>query len=141
MLITFTVPGQPFGKGSVRVVNGRAFKDARTSDWMARCTLFARQAWGNRAPLDAPLTVTIVAVQERPQSLQPKPRSRIAIAADRIPAPRKPDPDNIAKAVLDATKAAGVYVDDCRVVRLVVEKWYCAVGEAPGVHVAVGVFG
>lgn len=48
---------------------------------------------------------------------------------------KKPDRDNLDKAVLDAMTQAGVWRDDARAARGLLEKRYCNDGELPGVTI------
>lgn len=54
-----------------------------------------------------------------------------------LPAPSKPDLDNLAKAVLDVLTQLGVWRDDAQVVSGSWEKLYHAVGGRSGCHVVV----
>ena len=136
------IPGDPRGKGSVRVGRGFAYKDAKTENYMATCILFARLAWRGRPAIAEPTSIQIVAVLRRPKSLIPKARARTPQPpAGEFYAPAKPDLDNCAKSILDSLVQAGVIVDDCRVVRLDVSKVYAAVGADPEVRVSVAPVG
>lgn len=133
------VPGDPRGKGSVRVFNGRAMKDEKTAEYMTRAILCFRASPGfPSSPIAEPVDIEIRAYIERPKRLVPNPRARKEQPPEfAFPAPCKPDSDNLAKALLDALTQAGVIVDDCRCVDLHVRKFYAAVGAAPGVEVIV----
>lgn len=135
MTFACTIPGDPRGKGSVRVYNGRAMKDKRTSDYMGRCVYVMHAAHEGRPPIEEPTELWIVARIARPARLIPKPRMRNPPPSGPMFAPVLPDFDNIAKAVCDSLTQAGVIVDDRRIVRATVTKLYVAVGEAPRVDV------
>ena len=140
MSFSVSIPGDPRGKGSVRVYNGRAMKDKKTSDYMALCTLAMRDARGGASPITEPTVVKIVAYLDRPKALIPKEKSRVPQPpVGAFYAPAKPDLDNCAKALLDSLTQAGVLADDCRVVELSMTKLYAPVGEAPRVDVRVDV--
>ena len=132
-----SIPGDPRGKGSVRVGRGFAYKDAATENYMGTCIVFMRAARTGPA-LPGPLAVTIDAYIRRPKSLIPKVKSRTpqppAVA---FPCTAKPDADNICKILLDSLTQAGVIVDDKGVSSLTIRKWYVAIGDSPGVVVAV----
>lgn len=132
------VPGDPRGKGSVRVGRGFAYKDEKTENYMATAILTFRDAMGGRPALAAATSVQVVGVVRRPKSLVPRARARTPQPpAGEFPAPCKPDLDNLAKSLLDALVQAGVIVDDCRVVELTMRKVYAAVGDEPCVRVVV----
>lgn len=140
MTFACTIPGDPRGKGSVRVYNGRAMKDKRTSDYMGRCVYVMHAAHEGRPPIEEPTVVRIVAYLARPKGLVPNDRARTPQPpAGPFYAPAKPDADNMAKALLDSLTQAGVIADDCRVVELTVTKMYAAIQEAPRVDVRVDV--
>ena len=123
----------------MRVFQGRATKDPKTAAYMALCIYCLRAEWRGRPPIEAPTRVRIDAYLARPAKLVPNPRARkVQPPAEAFPAPCKPDADNIGKSILDSLTQAGVIIDDCRVVELVVRKWYCAIGQAPCAVVEVG---
>lgn len=53
------------------------------------------------------------------------------------PAVKRPDVDKLARAVLDALSAAGVWADDSQVTRLVASKRIAQIGERAGCHISV----
>lgn len=140
MSFTVWIPGEPRGKGSVRVGRHGAYKDAKTENYMAVATL-AMQAARRGAPAIAePTEVEIVVYVERPARLVPKVGPRVRTPQPPVgafPAPALPDLDNVAKAILDSLTQAGVIVDDRRVVRLSMFKFYAAIGGEVGVRVTV----
>lgn len=121
----FTVPGPPVGKGRPRAVmqGGKVhtYTPAATAEYEAK----ARHCWrAARLPgfePDAPVAVTITAYHPVPASASKK--TRQAMEGNTILPMRKPDADNIAKAVLDALNGLA-YADDKQVVRLTVCKRY-----------------
>lgn len=86
----------------------------------ARIVADAVAAWGCRPKLDVPVELHVTAWHALPQSRR---RKRDA-GSPAQPYTGKPDADNVAKLVMDALTRAGVWVDDTRVARLVVERWY-----------------
>ncbi len=140
MSFAVVIPGDPRGKGSVRVGRWGAYKDTKTENYMATCILAMRDELGGTPPIAEPTRVTIAAFVARPQALIPKAKSRVeqppAVA---FYAPVKPDLDNLSKSICDALTQAGVIVDDSRVVELRMTKCYVPVGVAPYVAVRVEV--
>lgn len=109
--IRFTVPGVPIGKARPRVTfqNGhaRAYTTERTREYENRVQAAYLQKYG-RLRMSGVLQVDIVAYFEPPRSARKKERQLMLdgeIAYD-----KKPDGDNIQKAVLDALN--GVAFDD-----------------------------
>ena len=50
---------------------------------------------------------------------------------------KRPDLDNLNKAVIDAMQDAGVYTDDSIIIKLSSEKKYCAPGEKEGAFISI----
>lgn len=127
-----SIPGEPHAQGRPRatVIGGHArLYDPRNSrQWKAVAQHHMRIALGNQPPLAGPVEVCIVARFTCPKSdwrKSPRPQRRHT---------KRPDADNVAKAVLDA--ALGVlWGDDAQVCVLRVEKWIAAQGEAPSIEV------
>ena len=139
---TCEILGEPVGEGrprAVRIGAGvRMHSAPKSAQWRALAAQQMRAEWvAFRAPhqswdiLDEPVTVRITALTPRPASLPKR------AGTGRMRRAVKPDVDNVAKAALDALVTAGVLSDDRCVCTLVVERWTCAVGEAPRVRVAV----
>lgn len=131
---TCEILGEPVGEGrprAVRIGAGvRMHAAPKSAQWRALAAQQMAAEW-RRDALDDVCSVHVTALMPRPASL-PK---RAGTA--RMRRPVKPDVDNVAKAALDALVTAGVLSDDRCVCTLVVERWTCAVGEAPRVRVAV----
>ena len=139
-LFACTIPGDPRGKGSVRVgPNGHAYKDDKTEAYMGLCILYARRNH-HGAPLSGCLAMTMDVYLRRPAHLVPKVGPRVRAPqppAHAFPAPAKPDTSNVLKAVEDSLKQAGVIVDDAKITGHGLGKWYVAVGDSPRVEVTL----
>lgn len=120
------VYGLPVAQGRPRatVIAGHAHVyDARTSrDWKRLVAWTAAQQRPAKL-FDGPLDVAMHFRLPRPKSLPKRVRHHI----------KRPDLDNLAKAVKDALRGV-VYRDDAQVIWLLVAKEY---GEAPGVRISV----
>lgn len=132
-----TVPGEPVGKGRARFDprSGRAYTPKTTRRWLDMAVLVIRAAAKRQqwvAPeRTVPIRVEIAAVKRRPKRLAkraPNKRRR------RV---RKPDGDNVEKAVLDALTKAGVYADDAQVHSCAWGNWYAETGVDGCVEVRV----
>ena len=133
-----TIPGDPRGKGSVRVYNRHAVKDAKTESYMGRAIFAMTEARAGTPTRDGVFDVEINAYLRRPASLIPKARARTEQPpAGAFPAWCKPDADNIAKIILDCLTQSGVINDDKRVAVLVVRKWWAPVDGDVRVDVVV----
>lgn len=108
------VPGQPVPKARPRVPrwgpNARVYTPRQTRTYEEKVAACARMA-GLPPDLEGPLRVHLVLVFERPQSI----RRPLGL----IWRPRKPDADNVAKAVLDGLSA---HIRDQEVTELVIQK-------------------
>ena len=124
---------EPIGKGRPRVTRqGRAYTPKATRDWEQAAAAVLACAWAGAGPIDTPCEVLIRAYKRRPKHYR-----KSGAGAGPLWAPKKPDIDNVAKAVLDALTLAGVWTDDALVCRLLVEKLECAHGVEPCVEVVV----
>lgn len=127
-LLAFSIPGDPVAKGRGRaVVNKKTLrvrvvtpKTTRTYESIVRDAAAAAVAQaGGSWPLAGPLNVEIRAVFRRPGRL-----FRRADPDGLIPHDRRPDLDNVVKAVLDGMDGAGVWQDDAQVAQLTAAKFY-----------------
>ena len=139
-VIEFTVPAvpvaQPRQRHSAQVICGRVISRNYTpaghavNSFRASVRMAAREAYSG-PPLDGPLCVDVVAVFPRPQSQiwkrREMPRQRHA---------KKPDRDNLDKAILDCLSGI-LWRDDCQVCAGSIEKWIAAGDEQPHVTVRV----
>lgn len=136
------VPGDPHGKGSVRVGKWGAYKDEKTETYMGVAITVMRAA-KTEAPMSGPLSVDIAVWCRRPKTLVPKgPRQRNPPSSAPVWCVTKPDLDNVAKTLLDCLVQSGVIEDDKSIVRLTMTKRYVALDAALGcvdVGVAVAV--
>lgn len=137
-MLTVTIPGEPIAQGRPRFRRGPkfvvAYDPAKSRNWKAeaRAVMAAAIPSGGALPFpDGPLYVSIEAVFTCPKSAWKK----------RVPTPReahakRPDWENVAKAVCDA--GTGVWWrEDSQIALAHVEKWQGAQGEAPYVRITV----
>lgn len=134
MTISIIIPGEPCAQGRPRatVVAGHAriFDPPKSRSWKGAARVQMEAALNGRAPiLEGPVFVTVRAFHACPTTDHRK----------RVPAPRRwrakrPDLENVAKAVLDA--ATGVlWRDDAQIARLVIEQFTCGQNEAPRLEI------
>ena len=132
----FSVPGSPFGKQRPRVVrNGgfsRTYTPKETVNYENLVKIMFREATkGKRFKDGAILDVRIIAYYGIPVSTSKKKRKQMI---DREIRPtKKPDADNIAKAVCDSLNEVA-YHDDSAIVDIQVRKFY---SENPRVDVLI----
>ena len=132
--ITFTVPGEPVAKARARAVvrNGRVshFTPEKTARYENLVRLAAQQAMAGRSPIEGPVFLTVVATLGISVSWSLK--KQRAAAVGEIRPTKKPDLDNILKAIKDGMNGVA-WRDDAQVVQVVASKAY---GQ-PGVCVTV----
>lgn len=124
----FTVPGEPRPKQRPRVsvVSGRithAYTPAETAAYEAKVRNAYMDAYPAADPFPklTPLEVEAVFYLPIPSSWSRKAREK-AEAGRKTPT-KRPDLDNLLKAILDALNAIA-WSDDCQIVRTVCEKRY-----------------
>jgi len=117
-----TLELEPKGKGRPRVTfkggYARAYTPASTAKWEKAAVTIMRRQWKS-GPIMAPVRVHIDAIAKRPLRLCRKkdPEGLLIRAA-------LPDPDNVAKAVLDAMQKAGLIDNDKQVIDLRIRSLY-----------------
>lgn len=114
-MITFTVPGDPQGKGRARFGNGRTYTPEKTVSYEGLIALAAQTAMAGRPLMEGPLRVSLWATLSIPKSAPAK--RRAAMLADQIQPTKKPDFDNILKAIGDACNQV-VFHDDSQITRM-----------------------
>lgn len=133
MEITFTVPGEPRGKGRPRFSKtGHAYTDSETRAYENKIIAYYRKSCGAfRWRDEAFVAVSITAYLPIPKSVS-KAKAAAMDSGDILPS-RKPDVDNIEKAVLDALNGVA-YKDDSRVCRTSCAKFY---GVEPRIDITI----
>jgi Holliday junction resolvase RusA-like endonuclease len=133
--VAFTVPGDPQGKGRARVgkIGGHArmFTPAKTVAYEGLIAMAAQQAMAGCKPFVGACAVEVECVFAMPKSMSKK--HRVDALAGRMRPTKKPDGDNVLKAVCDGINGV-VWVDDVQAVDSRVIKRY---GETPCVQVRV----
>ena len=135
MIVEFTVPGQPVGKGRPRIgkvgAHARMFTPEKTVNYEGLVAHAAHQAMAGRGLITGPVDMQVEIVMQIPASWSAK-KQRDAAAGLVLPA-TKPDCSNVIKAVEDGMNGV-VYKDDAQIVGGWFRKRY---GAAPGVQVSV----
>lgn len=142
-LLAVNVSGAPCGKARhrTRIIAPKGLQpfvseyvDERDPNvtWERFVQAEAAKAWASKPPLDEPVFVWVVAIGPRPSSV-PK-----FLGRGRLWRIGKPDGDNVLKAVCDGLKQGGIFVDDTRCSRKLIDSLVAADGEAP--HTLVQVY-
>ena len=124
-MIVFEVPGTPVAKGRPRAstLHGhvRLLTPEKTQRYEARVALFGAQAMNGREPFGGAVGVMLRVYFDPPKSW---PKKRLAANADKPEwVVKRPDADNLAKAVCDALNGI-CWADDAQVADLRVLKLY-----------------
>jgi len=126
-----TVPGEPTAKGRPQFFNGHAVTPKKTLNYETLIKeLFIINNPGFKL-IQGPLEASIIAYFTIPKSFS-KAKTKEALQGQLRPT-KKPDADNIAKAILDALNGLA-YDDDSHIVRLTVDKFY---SDQPRVEVEI----
>ena len=121
MVIDFTIPGEPKGKGRPRFGKGHAYTPDVTENYESYIKLCCARAARTPFPPSSRIKMEIHAYYGIPSSA-PK-YKRIAMANGDILPTKKPDIDNVAKIVCDALNGLA-YKDDKQIVEMYVRKRY-----------------
>ena len=134
-VVAFVVPGEPQGKGRPRIgkmgQHARMFTPAKTAAYEGLVAHAAQQAMRGAVPFDRPCRIELDVLCTVPASWSAKKRAQALAGA--IRPTKKPDADNVLKAVCDGMNGV-VWRDDVQAVEVVLRKAYAA---TPGVHVRV----
>ena len=133
MKAKFTIPGEPKGKARPRVTgSGHAYTPKETVEYENLVRLeFQRQCGSMRFPDNAQLDMRITAYYTVPKSTSTK--KHIAMLEHKIRPTKKPDMDNVCKAIADSLNGIA-YRDDTQIVDCQIRKFY---GEWPRVIVTI----
>lgn len=134
--LRFTIPGEPRGKGRPRfgrTAHGhvRTYTDDKTASYENLVRYAAAKALGQIRPTDRPVEMTVMVRLAPPASASKRQRAEM-LSGERSPT-KKPDLDNVVKAVMDGCNGVA-FADDKQIVSLVASKVYA---ETAGVDVTV----
>ena len=122
MAVLFTIPGEPGHKGRPRFTRyGHTYTDKKTVEFENLVRVAFAQHVPGHQPYEGPCRVEINAYFAIPKSA-PKKRKGLMVAGIARPT-KKPDCDNIGKAILDALNTIA-YLDDKQVIEVCIKKWY-----------------
>ena len=135
-LIHFVVPGKPFGKQRPRVACRGKFSKAYTpKETIAYENLvklfYTQESNGEMFPEDAQLEIVIAAHYEIPKAVSKVKREKML--SGEIRPTKRPDIDNVAKAIYDSLNKVA-YHDDAAIVEAMISKFY---SDSPRVEVTI----
>lgn len=133
--VVFAIPGQPVAKGRPKFARQgsfvRTYTPEKTATYENLVKLFATQAMAGLPPIEGPVELWLDINLQIPTSWSKK-RQRDA-AAGLVAATKKPDADNVLKAVKDGMNGI-VWLDDAQAVEYRISKRYST---SPCVQVSV----
>lgn len=133
--VSFVVPGEAVGKGRPRVStiggHARMFTPTKTVNYETLIALAAQAAMNGRELIAGPVMVELKIFVSIAQSWSKKKRAE-ALAGE-VKCTKKPDIDNVLKAILDGMNGI-VFKDDVQATHVSASKKF---GETPGVLVRV----
>ena len=131
MKYKITIPGNPIAKGRPRLGKYGTYTPKKTADFESYVEYCWAAEYGNLKPSDKPLEVGIVFYMPIPKSASK--RAKTGMDLGEIKHIKKPDLDNMAKAVLDALNGLA-YIDDSQIYSLTLYKTY---SEQPGTYLKI----
>ncbi|BBH13391.1 RusA family crossover junction endodeoxyribonuclease [Chromobacterium haemolyticum] len=136
MNISFFVPGAPVGKGRPKVSSrggkfARMYTPEKTANYESLIALAAQEAMDGNPLISGPADVEISMFLPVPTSWSKK--KQAAALQGQVYPTKKPDADNVIKAIFDGINGV-VWVDDVQACDIVVRKRYA---DKPGVEVTV----
>jgi Holliday junction resolvase RusA-like endonuclease len=135
VIVTFTIPGNPVGKGRPRVSSrggfSRMYTPEKTASYESRVAMAGHMAMGDCSVIEGAVMVTLEIVVPVPASWSKK-KQAAALAGQVLPT-TKPDIDNVEKAIFDGLNGVA-WKDDVQVVDVAKRKRY---GATPGVAVTI----
>lgn len=130
--ISVFIAGDPAPQGSKRHVgHGRMIESSKkVAPWRSDIrTAVTKEDGTPKEFFDGDVAVTMIFFLRRPKGA-PKKRPYVSAA-------KKPDLDKLERAVLDAVTSAGVWNDDCQVVKMTSRKVVCFDNEGPGLRLLI----
>jgi Holliday junction resolvase RusA-like endonuclease len=113
----FTIPGAPVPKGRPRFGNGHTYTPQKTRDYETLCAY----SYHGDKPCEGTLSVRLTFYMPIPQSATL--RAQRAMRTGVMRPAKRPDLDNLVKAVLDGLNGVAWY-DDKQIVELISAKHY-----------------
>lgn len=132
--VTFTVPGEPVGKGRPRFVRktGRSYTPEKTVNYETLVRLsYQQQVDAEPFERDKPLALKLEIYQQIPNSVSKKKREMMI--GKKILPTKKPDCSNILKAIEDGLNQVAFH-DDSQIVKIYAVKYF---SEYPEVKVTI----
>ena len=125
MTFQFEIPGEPRGKGRPRFARAgnyvKTYTDDETAAYENLVRVYYKKDGGQMFPREVALCLSVSVYMRIPESASKK--RKALMLADEIRPAKKPDADNILKAILDGLNTVA-YHDDAQIVDIIVRKFY-----------------
>jgi Holliday junction resolvase RusA-like endonuclease len=135
MFLEINIPIEPKGKARVRFARRGKFvatyNTQKAVDYEGAIAMYGRAAMQGSLPIVGGVTMAVIASMPIPSSWSKK--KRVAAMTGEMLHIKKPDADNIAKAIADGLNTI-VFNDDCQIVTMIATKIYAA---NPGINVVI----
>ena len=116
-----TIPGEPVAKGRPKFFNGHAITPTKTANYETLVKELYWAKFAGKPMLQGQIKMTVRAYWTPPKNVSKRKRQAMIDGIDRPT--KRPDADNIAKAIADALNGMA-YVDDSAIVDLRVLKYW-----------------
>ena len=137
----FVVPLSPVAKQRARhTKSGHSYTPKKTVDYENAVAIKARESFnsaGLEGEFSKPIELTLDFYLQRPKRLDPDKFKRKKINPEPIPHDKKPDLDNLIKAVKDGINKSGIWTDDKLVWSVKARKRYVGHKYLPSVTVSI----
>lgn len=134
MIISLSLPLQPVACPRPRVSKFGTYYPKTYKDFVKRASAFIEASYSDQKGLldDEPLEVACTFVFNRPDYMHTK-----KYPAGRVAHTKRPDVDNLVKAINDVLQATGIIKDDSRIYYLSSKKYYSAKEEGPSINIEI----
>lgn len=130
-IIHLAIPGEPQGKQRPKWSRVGTYTPKQTVNYETYIKELFAVKYPDFMPVESALDMELIAYLTIPTSASKK---RKALMADlEIRPTKRPDGDNILKAVMDALEGLA-YKNDCQIVKAIVEKYY---SNRPGLYIKI----
>ena len=132
--ISISLPLQPTACPRPRVSKFGTYYPKTYKDFVKRASGFIEAVHSNQIGLlqDEPLEIECIFIFNRPDYMHTK-----KYPAERVAHTKRPDVDNLVKAINDVLQATGVIKDDSQIYYLSCKKYYSAKDEGPSINIEI----
>lgn len=132
--ISISLPLQPTACPRPRVSKFGTYYPKTYKDFVKRASSFIEAVYADQIGLlqEEPLEIECIFIFNRPDYMHAK-----KYPAERVAHTKRPDVDNLVKAINDVLQATGVIKDDSQIYYLSCRKYYSAKEEGPSINIEI----